>query len=123
MDLTRDEVEFRAAEHVEPRRRWRRERARPPVDVPRLEHTGRVTQARVVALRVDEAALAALDALVAARRDACSTIGLPLPLRRGHLVALGQHEPARARRPPSARHRARRRERRAAGDRACSACS
>ena len=56
--------------------------------VPRLAHAGRVTQARVVALRVDEAALAALDALVA-RSSRVLTIGLPLPVRGGDVVALG----------------------------------
>ncbi len=39
-----------------------------PRSIPRLDHTGRITQLRVVRLRVDEATLAPLDALVALRR-------------------------------------------------------
>ena len=69
-----------------------------PVAVPRLEQPGRLTQARVLRLGVDEAALAALDAMVAARRRGADDRAADP--RRGHRrLALGSDEPPRPGRP------------------------
>src|SRR6266480_5841359 len=67
-------------------------------------------------LRMDEAAFAALDALVALRRRFADD-PFAGPLRCDHVFPLGLDEPARARRSPPARHRAGWRQRLAARNR------
>ncbi len=66
MEMTRDDVEFKTRRPEGGRSRMS---AVAKVDaIPRLTTRGRVTQASRRSLGVDEARLAALDALVAARR-------------------------------------------------------
>ena len=93
MELTRDAVEFQAGE---PRRGEPRGGRRMSAHEPsRRGSRGRPRHAGARrALRVDEAALAALDALVAARRRRARRSASPLLFAAIVARALGAHEPA-----------------------------
>ena len=92
-----------------------------PMVIPPLEHTGRLTQARVAlsewtklhSLRSTRWSLLAATVL---------TIGLPVLFAARHRVTLGAHGRARAGGSQSARYRARRGERRRSWRSRCSAC-
>ena len=123
MELTRDDVEFRPPSAASAAR-WPRERDAPRSRVPRARADAAASRRRgsslsewtkLHSLRSTRWSLLVGDG--ADDRPAAASFAAVIS---SHWA---QHEPARARRPPPARHRARRRERRAARDRACSACS
>ena len=120
MELTREDVEFKAGEILRDGRagggRGMSSSVAPVVTVPRLAVVGKVTQMRVVVsewTKLHSLRSTRWSLLVAV----VLTIGLPHAVRHHRRLALGAHAPARAREPAPARRRARRRQPVAAGDR------